>query len=104
MAARLHPPYVVLQCATLRELPILVGKSIIRYTYGIAECTVLVLAVIPVKYNKKASSCLKIRNIKREEVIHTGTQRKWGDEVFKEYREEHKKRCAPRYTPCACKR
>jgi hypothetical protein len=53
MAARLHPPYVVLQCATLRELPILVGKSIIRYTYGIAECTVLVLAVIPVKYNKR---------------------------------------------------
>ena len=28
---------------------------------------------------------MKIRNIKREEVIHTGTQRKWGDEVFKEY-------------------
>ena len=37
---------------------------------------------------------MKIRNIKREEVIHTGTQRKWGDEVFKEYRREYKKRFA----------
>ena len=37
---------------------------------------------------------MKIRNIKREEVIHTGTQRKWRDEVFKEYRREYKKRFA----------
>ena len=37
----------------IRGLPVLVGESIIWYTYGIAECAVLVLAVALLKYSER---------------------------------------------------
>lgn len=44
---------LVFNTLIIRGLPALVGESIIWYTYGIAECAVLVLAVILLKYSER---------------------------------------------------
>ena len=44
---------LVFNTLIIRGLPALVGESIIWYTYGIAECAVLVLAVILLKVSER---------------------------------------------------
>lgn len=44
---------LVFNTLIIRGLPALVGERIIWYTYGIAECAVLVLAVILLKVSER---------------------------------------------------
>ena len=44
---------VIFNTLIIRGLSALVGESIIWYTYGIAECAVLVLAVILLKVSER---------------------------------------------------